>query len=58
MVMLAENYECVIGGDPDRDTTDLARIEFGPITLGRLKPGTVRSLTVHEMGDHYKSVGL
>jgi hypothetical protein len=29
-----------------------------PITLGRLKPWTVRSLTVHEMGDHHKSVGL
>jgi hypothetical protein len=24
MVMLAEHYDFVIGGDPDRDTTDLA----------------------------------
>ncbi|MFS2292358.1 MAG: rRNA pseudouridine synthase [Actinomadura sp.] len=36
----------------------LARIEFGPIRLGALKPGTVRALTVHEIGDLYKAVGL
>ena len=29
MVMLAENYEYVIGGDPDRDTIDLAVLETG-----------------------------
>ncbi len=27
MVMLAENYEFVIGGDPDRDTIDLAVLD-------------------------------
>jgi hypothetical protein len=27
MVMLAEHYDFVIGGDPDRDTIDLATIE-------------------------------
>lgn len=37
---------------------DLARIGFGSIKLGRLKPWTVRSLTVHEVGDLYESVGL
>jgi 23S rRNA pseudouridine2605 synthase len=37
---------------------DLARIEFGPIKLGRLKPGTVRALTVKEVGDLYAAVGL
>ncbi|GGO02071.1 hypothetical protein GCM10010116_03940 [Microbispora rosea subsp. aerata] len=37
---------------------DLARIEFGPVKLGRLKPGTVRALTVQEIGDLYAAVGL
>ncbi len=37
---------------------DLARIEFGPVKLGRLKPGTIRSLTVTEIGDLYAAVGL
>ncbi|MFB9889771.1 pseudouridine synthase [Planobispora takensis] len=37
---------------------DLARIEFGPVKLGRLKPGTVRSLTVREVGELYAAVGL
>ncbi|ETK36557.1 pseudouridine synthase, partial [Microbispora sp. ATCC PTA-5024] len=37
---------------------DLARIEFGPVKLGRLKPGTVRTLTVQEVGDLYSAVGL
>ena len=27
MTMLAENYEYVIGGDPDRDTIDLAVLD-------------------------------
>jgi transposase len=27
MVMLAEQYEYVIGGDPDRDTIDLAVLD-------------------------------
>ncbi len=27
MVMLAEDYEYVIGGDPDRDTIDLAVVD-------------------------------
>jgi 23S rRNA pseudouridine2605 synthase len=37
---------------------DLARIEFGPVKLGRLKPGTVRALTLQEVGDLYAAVGL
>lgn len=37
---------------------DLARIEFGPVKLGRLKPGTVRALTLKEVGDLYSAVGL
>ncbi len=37
---------------------DLARIEFGPVRLGRLKPGTIRALTVTEVGELYAAVGL
>ncbi|GLV49899.1 hypothetical protein TBS_04760 [Thermobispora bispora] len=37
---------------------ELARIEFGPVKLGRLKPGTVRALTLREIGDLYAAVGL
>ncbi|WP_436756790.1 pseudouridine synthase [Streptosporangium sp. V21-05] len=37
---------------------DLARIEFGPVKLGRLKPGTVRALTLTEVGELYAAVGL
>ncbi|MEV0968457.1 MULTISPECIES: pseudouridine synthase [Microtetraspora] len=37
---------------------DLARIEFGPVKLGRLKPGTVRTLTLQEVGELYAAVGL
>ncbi|MEU8380756.1 pseudouridine synthase [Streptosporangium sp. NPDC048865] len=37
---------------------DLARIEFGPVKLGRLKPGTVRALTLAEVGELYAAVGL
>ncbi|MFC4059996.1 pseudouridine synthase [Planomonospora corallina] len=37
---------------------DLARIEFGPVKLGRLKPGTVRALTTKEVGELYAAVGL
>ena len=29
MVMLAEHYDFVIGGDPDRDTIDLAVLDTG-----------------------------
>jgi transposase len=29
MVMLAEHYDFVIGGDPDRDTIDLAILQAG-----------------------------
>jgi hypothetical protein len=29
MVMLAEQYDFVIGGDPDRDTIDLAVLDTG-----------------------------
>ena len=27
MVMLAEHYDYIIGGDPDRDTVDLAVVD-------------------------------
>ncbi|GAA2281724.1 hypothetical protein GCM10010149_27800 [Nonomuraea roseoviolacea subsp. roseoviolacea] len=37
---------------------DLARIEFGPVKLGRTKPGTVRALTLHEVGELYAAVKL
>ncbi|MEU6710978.1 pseudouridine synthase [Nonomuraea sp. NPDC046802] len=37
---------------------DLARIEFGPVKLGRTKPGTVRALTLKEVGDLYAAVKL
>lgn len=37
---------------------DLARIEFGPVKLGRLKPGTIRALTVQEVGELYAAVGM
>ncbi|MER7133553.1 pseudouridine synthase, partial [Streptosporangium saharense] len=37
---------------------DLARIEFGPVKLGRLKPGTIRTLTLKEVGELYAAVGL
>ncbi|WP_204070619.1 pseudouridine synthase, partial [Sphaerisporangium krabiense] len=37
---------------------DLARIEFGPVKLGRLKPGTMRTLTLKEVGDLYATVGM
>ena len=36
----------------------LARTGFGPINLGRLKPGSSRSLTEKEVADLYKVVGL
>ena len=36
----------------------LARIEFGPVKLGRLKPGTIRALTATEVGELYAAVGL
>jgi hypothetical protein len=38
MVMLAEHYDFVIGGDPDRDTIDLAILEAG---AGRVRGQTV-----------------
>lgn len=36
----------------------LARTEFGPITLGHLRSGTIRALTVAEIGELYAAVGL
>ncbi|GAA1570795.1 hypothetical protein GCM10009678_61900 [Actinomadura kijaniata] len=36
----------------------LARVEFGPIKLGLLRPGNMRALTVKEIGELYKAVGL
>ncbi|KAB8190151.1 pseudouridine synthase [Nonomuraea phyllanthi] len=37
---------------------DLARIEFGPVKLGRTKPGTFRALTLQEVGELYAAVKL
>ncbi|TMR09647.1 pseudouridine synthase [Nonomuraea turkmeniaca] len=37
---------------------DLARIEFGPVKLGRTKPGTVRGLSLKEVGELYAAVKL
>ncbi|GGL10518.1 hypothetical protein GCM10007964_60870 [Sphaerisporangium melleum] len=37
---------------------DLARIEFGPVKMGRLKSGTMRSLTLKEVGELYAAVGM
>jgi 23S rRNA pseudouridine2605 synthase len=37
---------------------DLARIEFGPVKLGRTKPGTIRSLSLKEVGELYAAVKL
>ncbi|MCG5212512.1 pseudouridine synthase [Streptosporangium sp. KLBMP 9127] len=37
---------------------DLARIEFGPVKMGRLKTGTVRTLSLKEIGELYAAVGL
>ncbi|MCW2883572.1 MAG: pseudouridine synthase, Rsu [Streptosporangiaceae bacterium] len=36
----------------------LARTEFGPIKLGRLKPGAIRALTPREVGELYAAVDL
>jgi 23S rRNA pseudouridine2605 synthase len=36
----------------------LARIEFGPIKLGRLKPGAMRALSRKEIGELYAAVDL
>ena len=38
--------------------SELARTEFGPVKLGRLKPGTLRALTPKEVGELYAAVGL
>lgn len=37
---------------------DLARIEFGPVKLGRTKPGTIRALSLMEVGELYAAVKL
>ncbi|MDN3351085.1 pseudouridine synthase [Actinomadura sp. DC4] len=36
----------------------LARTEFGPLKLGRLKSGTIRALTTKEIGELYAAVEL
>jgi 23S rRNA pseudouridine2605 synthase len=36
----------------------LVRTHVGPITLGSLRPGTTRALTMREIGDLYAAVGL
>jgi pseudouridine synthase len=36
----------------------LARTEFGPVKLGRLKPGAIRALTPKEVGELYAVVDL
>ncbi len=45
MVMLAENYDFVIGGDPDRDTIDLAVLDT---SAGRVQAHLARS---YDFGD-------
>ncbi|MGW0802804.1 pseudouridine synthase [Nonomuraea sp. NPDC002799] len=37
---------------------DLARIEFGPVKLGRTKAGTIRTLSLKEVGELYAAVKL
>ncbi len=36
----------------------LVRIEFGPVSLGEQRPGSIRSLSRGEVGQLYKAVGL
>jgi 23S rRNA pseudouridine2605 synthase len=36
----------------------LVRTHVGPVTLGSLRPGTIRQLTTKEIGDLYAAVGL
>jgi pseudouridine synthase len=36
----------------------LVRTEFGPVRLGALKPGTMRALSLREVGELYAAVGL
>jgi pseudouridine synthase len=36
----------------------LARTEFGPVKLGRLKPGAIRALSHREVGELYAAVDL
>jgi 23S rRNA pseudouridine2605 synthase len=36
----------------------LVRTAFGPVALGRLRPGTTRELNAREVGDLYAAVGL
>jgi 23S rRNA pseudouridine2605 synthase len=36
----------------------LARVEFGPVKLGRLKSGTIRALSTKEIGELYAAVEL
>jgi pseudouridine synthase len=38
--------------------TRLVRTQVGPVSLGNLRPGTTRALTVREIGDLYAAVGL
>ncbi len=38
--------------------TRLVRTQFGPVTLGSLRPGTTRPLSTREVGDLYAVVGL
>ncbi|MFI9551793.1 pseudouridine synthase [Nonomuraea endophytica] len=37
---------------------DLARIEFGPVKLGRTKAGTLRALSLKEVGELYAAVKM
>jgi pseudouridine synthase len=36
----------------------LVRTDFGPVTLGGLRPGTTRKLTATEIGELYAAAGL
>ena len=38
--------------------TQLVRTDFGPISLGNLKPGKQRKLSQQEIGALYQAVGL
>jgi 23S rRNA pseudouridine2605 synthase len=36
----------------------LVRTDIGPVALGKQRPGTIRALAHHEVGQLYKAVGL
>ncbi|HET9649015.1 MAG TPA: hypothetical protein VFP34_12420 [Microlunatus sp.] len=42
MVVLTVGYEFVIGGDPDRDTVDIAVVEAAPVGCAAAPPTVMR----------------